>query len=160
MSKKWCVIGMLSIGLWSGCLSVEQLPRHEASDESDAGSQEDEQAGDAGLPVPPDPLPEGCEGDEWGCEESAACNSDCTANVCGDRKYNWLTEDCDDGNDDPLDGCHRCVARDTVISTFTEAEEVVISGRDIFVGTETLLLQSALGSNPKWAVAHGFSEGL
>ncbi len=39
--------------------------------------------------------------------EGSVCKSDCILNVCGDE-YKSAQEQCDDGNDDPDDGCHEC----------------------------------------------------
>ncbi len=45
---------------------------------------------------------EGCDDGE----ESAACDSDCTASRCGDGVYNQQAgEECDDGNSESLDSC-------------------------------------------------------
>jgi cysteine-rich repeat protein len=36
---------------------------------------------------------------------TAACDADCTTNVCGDGFFNFITEQCDDGNMNDGDGC-------------------------------------------------------
>lgn len=37
--------------------------------------------------------------------DTPGCDTDCTANVCGDGHRNDTTEECDDGNTVPGDGC-------------------------------------------------------
>ena len=44
--------------------------------------------------------------------DTPGCDSDCTANVCGDGHVNAETEQCDDSNTAPGDGCSASCQRE------------------------------------------------
>jgi len=96
----------------TGCFNPEP-PRESADTGTSTGIPADDTAQTDGASETGDPVAE-CgngivEGDE-ACdegEESATCNADCRAALCGDGYVNQAAgEICDDGNDDPDDGCN------------------------------------------------------
>jgi len=97
-------------------------------------------------------------GADDGADESSGCATSCGENYCGDGSVLPGVEDCDDGNDNPDDGCDNCEVREVCDGVCMPSVPVGWTGPAILVeGTtcggnypvvETQSLRDTVGAVP------------